>query len=106
MIQSTNFPLSSYCIKPFGSWDRLAEEIKALGLDGIEAIADPDDLDDTLSRSLVSGEAWFEGSGLTLSEERLINDPEDVIRISTALTDFAQLNHFFKGGNSVASDSE
>ena len=58
------------------------------------------------SRSLVSGEAWFEGSGLTLSEERLINDPEDVIRISTALTDFAQLNHFFKGGNSVASDSE
>ena len=55
MIQSTNFPLSSYCVKPFGSWDKLAEEIKALGLDGIEAIADPDDLDDTLPRSLVSG---------------------------------------------------
>ncbi len=58
------------------------------------------------SRSLISGRAWFEGSELSLSEERLINDPEDVLRISTTLKDFAQLNGFFKGGNSVASDSE
>ena len=63
--------------------------------------------DDTgASRSLFSGSAWFEGSGLSLSEERLINDPEDVLRISTTLKDFAQMNNFFKGGNSVASDSE
>jgi sugar phosphate isomerase/epimerase len=55
MIQSVNFPLSQYCIKPFGSWEALGEEVKALGLNGIEAIADPDDLDDTLSRSLVAG---------------------------------------------------
>lgn len=59
-----------------------------------------------VSRSPVSGSAWFEGSGFSLSEERLINDPEDVLRISTTLKDFAELNNFFKGGNSVASDSE
>ena len=55
MIQSTNFPLSSYCVRPFGSWNKLESEVRALGLDGIEAIADPDDLDDTRPRSLVSG---------------------------------------------------
>lgn len=55
MIQSVNFPLSTYCVKPFGSWDNLSARIKALGLDGIEAIADPDDLDNTLDPKLVSG---------------------------------------------------
>ena len=29
MIQSVNFPLSSYCIKPFGSWAVLEERVFA-----------------------------------------------------------------------------
>ena len=41
MIQSVNFPLSQYCIRPFGSWEALGEKVKALGLDGLEVIADP-----------------------------------------------------------------
>ncbi len=62
--------------------------------------------DSGASRSLLTGKAWFEGSSLSLTEERMINDPEDVLRVSTALEDFAQLNSLFKGGNTVASDSE
>ena len=34
MIQSTNFPLSKYCLKAYGSWDKLEEQVKALNLDG------------------------------------------------------------------------
>ena len=55
MIQSVNFPLSPYCIKPYGSWDDLWRQIKALGLNGIEAIADPEELDDSLDPAMVSG---------------------------------------------------
>ncbi len=55
MIQSVNFPLSPYCVKPYGSWDNLWERIKALGLDGIEAIADPEELDDSLDPAMISG---------------------------------------------------
>ena len=55
MIQSVNFPLSRYCIQPFGSWDALGERVRALGLDGVEAIADPDDLAGDIPLSLVAG---------------------------------------------------
>ena len=55
MIQSMNFPLSPYCVKPYGSWDKLWGQIKSLGLDGIEAIADPEELDDTLDPAMISG---------------------------------------------------
>ena len=55
MIQNVNFPLSGYCIRPYGSWEVLGEKIRALGLDGLEVIADPDDLDDGVPLSLVGG---------------------------------------------------
>ncbi len=55
MVQSMNFPLSGYCIRPYGSWEALEEKIKALGLDGLEIIADPDDLDDRIPLSMVAG---------------------------------------------------
>ncbi len=55
MIQSVNFPISNYCIRPYGSWEGLGEQVRALGLDGVEAIADPDDLDLTFPADLASG---------------------------------------------------
>ena len=55
MIQNVNVPLSGYCIRPYGSWEVLGEKIRALGLDGLEVIADPDDLDDGVPLSLVGG---------------------------------------------------
>lgn len=55
MIQSMNFPLSPYCIEPYGSWDSLWKKLRALGLNGIEAIADPEYLDDTLDPAMISG---------------------------------------------------
>ena len=55
MIQSVNFPISNYCIKPYGSWDGLRGQVLALGLDGVEAIADPDDMDPAFPAEIVSG---------------------------------------------------
>ena len=55
MIQSLNFPVSKYCIQPYGGWDELNQRIKALGLDGVEAIWDPDDLDDTFLATMLTG---------------------------------------------------
>ena len=55
MIQSMNFPLSQYCIRPYGSWEALGRQVKALGLDGLEVIADPDDLAADVPLSLVTG---------------------------------------------------
>ena len=55
MIQSTNFPLSKYCLHSIGSWDVLGETVKKLGLDGLEVIADPDDLADDIPSGLVTG---------------------------------------------------
>ena len=55
MIQSVNFPLCTYCIAPYGGWERLADAIHALGCDGVEGIVDPVDLDRTFPPSLLSG---------------------------------------------------
>ncbi len=55
MIQSMNFPLSQYCIRPWGSWEALGEKVEALGLDGLEVIADPDDLAEGIPLDLVAG---------------------------------------------------
>ena len=55
MIQSLNFPLSQYCIRPYGSWESLGEKVRALGADGLEVIADPDDLAADVPLSLVTG---------------------------------------------------
>ena len=55
MIQSINFPICSYCIAPYGSWDALGRKIRALGLDGIEGIVDPVDLDTTFPKELLAG---------------------------------------------------
>ena len=55
MIQSINFPICSYCIAPYGSWDVLAAKIRALGLDGVEGIVDPVDVDKSFPPELLSG---------------------------------------------------
>lgn len=55
MIQSINFPISTYSIAPYGSWEKLGERIHALGLDGIEAIADPGSLDASFPPSMLTG---------------------------------------------------
>ena len=55
MIQSTNFPMSTYSIQPYGGWDALKEKITELGLDGLEIIADPDNLAEDIPLSLVAG---------------------------------------------------
>ena len=55
MIQSINFPISTYSIEPYGSWDRLAGQLRGLGLDGIEGILDPDDMDPSFPHSLLAG---------------------------------------------------
>ena len=55
MIQTINYPLSKYCIDRDGGWALLASRVKALGLDGIEAIVDPDDLADDCPDELIAG---------------------------------------------------
>lgn len=55
MIQTINFPLSPYCIRPFEGWVSLEQKVRGIGLDGIEAIADPEELDDTVPQSIIAG---------------------------------------------------
>ena len=55
MIQSTNFPLSTYSLQPYGGWETVSRKVKKLGLDGLEVIADPDNLADDIPRGLVAG---------------------------------------------------
>ena len=55
MIQSVNFPISTYSIQPYGNWETLGTKLRALGLDGIEAITDTDNPDPTFDPDLVSG---------------------------------------------------
>ena len=55
MIQSINFPICRSSIAPYGSWDHLAQQIHTMGLDGIEGIVDPSDLDTSFPPSLLSG---------------------------------------------------
>ncbi|MBR5070633.1 MAG: TIM barrel protein [Oscillospiraceae bacterium] len=55
MIQSINFPISTYSIAPYGSWEELGKRIHGLGLDGIEGIADPGSLDGSFPTSMLSG---------------------------------------------------
>ena len=55
MIQSTNFPLSAYSLQSYGGWEAIGKKVKELGLDGLEVIADPDNLADDIPHSLVAG---------------------------------------------------
>ena len=55
MIQSMNFPLTKECVLPWGGWEALAEQLRLLGLDGVEGIADPDYYDDAFPASLLTG---------------------------------------------------
>lgn len=55
MIQSINFPICTYCIAPYGGWDKLGEKLRALGLDGIEGIVDPVDVDASFPPELLAG---------------------------------------------------
>ena len=55
MIRSMNFPLSKYCLQAFGDWETLLGRVKALGLDGLEVIADTDDLAGDVPPEAVTG---------------------------------------------------
>ena len=55
MIQCINFPISTYSIAPYGSWNRLNELIRDLGLDGIEGISDPGSLDPEFPAAMLAG---------------------------------------------------
>ena len=55
MIQSVNFPIAKSCLSPYGSWSALEDKVHSAGLDGVEAIADPDDFDEAFPKSLISG---------------------------------------------------
>ena len=55
MIQSTNFPLSTYSLRSYGGWEAVRSIVTRLGLDGLEVIADPDNLADDIPLSMVTG---------------------------------------------------
>ena len=55
MIQSLNFPLSAASLRPYGSWETLGRKVRALGLDGLELIADPWDPPPAIPAELVAG---------------------------------------------------
>ena len=55
MVQSTNFPLSTYSLQAYGGWEAVCSKVQELGLDGLEVIADPDNLADDIPTSLVAG---------------------------------------------------
>jgi sugar phosphate isomerase/epimerase len=55
MIQTVNFPISSYSIGRYGDWENLRKKIYALGLDGIEAINSPDEVVPDFPEDLVAG---------------------------------------------------
>lgn len=55
MIQSTNFPLSTYSLEKYGSWNEVQKLVEERHLDGLEVIADPDNLADDIPHSLVKG---------------------------------------------------
>ncbi len=55
MIRSMNFPITKECVRPYGGWDGLAEQLRLLPLDGVEGIADPDYYDDSFPSSLLTG---------------------------------------------------
>jgi len=55
MIQSLNFPLSAASVRAYGSWEALGAEIRALGLDGLELIADPYDPAPEFPAALAAG---------------------------------------------------
>lgn len=55
MVQSINFPICRSTIAPYGSWNDLSEKLRSLGLDGIEGIVDPSDLDTSFPPSMLTG---------------------------------------------------
>jgi len=55
MIRSMNFPITKECVRPYGGWDGLAEQLRLLPLDGVEGIADPDYYDESFPSSLLTG---------------------------------------------------
>ncbi len=55
MIQSINFPIAPSCIAPFGDWETLRRRLGALGLDGVEGICDPCEIDESFPADLLTG---------------------------------------------------
>ncbi len=55
MVQSINFPISPHSIAPHGGWAALAEHLRALGLDGVEGIWDPEDADESFPAEMLTG---------------------------------------------------
>lgn len=55
MTQSINFPICRFSIAPYGNWNALGGKLRALGLDGIEGILDPDDMDPSFPQQMLTG---------------------------------------------------
>lgn len=55
MIQSVNFPIAPSCVAPYGDWETLRRRLYALGLDGVEGICDPSEIDASFPADLLSG---------------------------------------------------
>ena len=55
MIQSINFPISPVCTAPYGGWEVLKHRLDILGIDGVEAIYDPDSIDESFPASMMTG---------------------------------------------------
>ena len=55
MIQSINFAIAPSCIAPFGGWEALNEKLRELGIDGVEGIWDPDEIDDSFPAAMLTG---------------------------------------------------
>ncbi len=54
-METTNLPLSTYTLQACGGWGNVKEKVKEVKLDGLEFIADPDNLPDDIPLSLVAG---------------------------------------------------
>ena len=99
MIETTNFPLSTYTLQAYGGWENVKEKVKEVKLDGLEFIADPDNLPDDIPLSLVAGyhmtfyvdwlDFWRQndaalmhkfGSWETVNEVYRGTKPEDLLR--------------------------
>ena len=99
MIETTNFPLSTYTLQACGGWENVKEKVKEVKLDGLEFIADPDNLPDDIPLSLVAGyhmtfyvdwlDYWRQddaalmhkfGSWETVNEVYRGTKPEDLLR--------------------------
>ena len=77
MLQTMNFPLSTECIRPYGSWEALGGALRSLGLDGLELIADPENADPAFPPELAAGAAGAAAGAAPEDELAAGAEPED-----------------------------